>query len=83
MLLFSYLKTNKTSTDNTINKHSKSLMYIFVMECTTFHLQGGQKSKPHIFVYFFAKILTIFNFFQRHIPWKICIKVFTKYTTTP
>jgi len=72
-LLCSFLKSNKTSTDNTINQHSKSLTYIFVMDngmyiFPWFHLQGGQKSKPHIFVHFFAK-WTIFNFFHRHVPW--------------
>jgi len=44
--LFSFLKTNKTSTDNTINQRSKSLMYIFVMECTSVHLQCESKKSP-------------------------------------
>jgi len=51
--------------------------------CFRAHIQGGPKSKPQTFVYI-CPILTDFqNFFHWRILWKICIKVFTKRTTTP
>jgi len=43
----------------------------------------GQKSKPHTFLYIFAKCFPIFKIFYRHILWKICNKEVIKYTTTP
>jgi len=79
-----FLLTNSTKFCGQLRLKTKSGLYILrVTYWQDVRIHVGPKKQAANFCPHLRQILTDFDFFQRHILWKICYKVLTKYTTTP